>query len=154
MTSDAPARRDPVVLTTEGRGWIEARLERSAERRDRIDDELANERTEELIAERTQLDTQIQELTALLRDAVAPADIIDDPSVIEIGDEVEVEFPDGEHETFLIVHPVEAGMDDHRTSSDSPVASAVLGQRPGDTVTFTTPSGEHQCTIIGRDRIG
>ncbi len=154
MTSDAPARRDPVVLTTEGRGWIEARLERSTERRDRIDEELGNERTEELIAERAQLDTQIQDLTALLRDAVAPADIIDDPSVIEIGDEVEVEFPDGDRETFLIVHPVEAGMDDHRTSSDSPVASAVLGQRAGDTVTFTTPSGEHRCTIVGRDRIG
>lgn len=154
MTSDAPAQRDPVVLTTEGRAWIEARLERSTERRDRIDDELSNERTEELITERAQLDTQIQDLTALLRDAVAPADIIDDPSVIEIGDEVEVEFPDGELETFLIVHPVEAGMDDHRTSSDSPVASAVLGQRPGDTVTFTTPSGEHRCKIVGRDRIG
>lgn len=154
MTSDAAGHPAPVVLTTEGRAWIASRLERSTERRDQIDDELGNERTEELITERTQLDAHIQELTALLRDAVAPADIIDDPTVIELGDEVEVEFADGERETFLIVHPVEAGMDDHRTSADSPVANAVLGSRPGDVVTFTTPSGEHRCTIIGRNRIG
>lgn len=154
MTSDAAGHRAPVVLTTEGRAWIQSRLERSTERRDRIDDELGNERTEELITERAQLDAHIQELTALLRDAVAPADIIDDPSVIELGDEVEVEFADGDRETFLIVHPVEAGMDDLRTSSESPVANAVLGNRPGDVVTFTTPSGEHRCTIIGRNRIG
>jgi transcription elongation factor GreA len=145
---------DPVVLTAAGRAWLDSRLARALERRERIDDELRNERTEELISERGQLDSHIQELTALLRDAVAPADIIDDPSVIEIGDSVDLEFADGSRETFLIVHPVEAGMDEVRTSSDSPVARAVLGQRPGDSVTITTPGGDSQAKILGRDRIG
>ncbi len=154
MVTDAATHGRPVVLTTAGRAWIEARRDRAVERRRRVDDELAAERTDELISERRQLDDQIQELTALLRDAVAPGDVIDDPSVVEIGDEVEIEFPDGERETFLIVHPVEAGMDDHRTSSDAPVARAVLGHRPGDRVTVTTPSGSYECTIIGRERIG
>ena len=144
----------PTVLTTGGRAWIQARLDRAAERLDRVDDELANERTDELISERHQLTEQIDELTAILRDAVAPADVVDDPTIVEIGDEVEVEFPDGSRESFLIVHPVEAGMDEHRTSSDAPLASAVLGARPGDRVTVSSPAGVYSCTIVRRDRIG
>ncbi len=154
MPTDIAVNQDPVVLTAAGRAWLEARRDRAVERRDRINDELRNERTEELITERGQLETQIHELDVLLRDAVAPADVIDDPSVIEIGDSVEVEFPDRSRETFLIVHPVEAGMDDDRTSADSPVARAVLGQRPGERVTITTPAGAYHATILRRDRIG
>ena len=144
----------PTVLTADGRAWIQARLDRASERLDRVDDELANERTDELIGERQQLIEQIEDLTALLHAAVAPADVIDDPTIVEIGDEVEVEFPDGSREAFLIVHPVEAGMDEHRTSSDAPLASAVLGARPGDRVTVNSPAGVYSCTIVRRDRIG
>ncbi len=144
----------PVVLTSQGRDLLEERLERAHQRRDRITDELRNERSEELVTERNQLDLRIAELGQLLRTAVAPADVNDDPSVIELGDEVEVRFEDGSTETFLIVHPVEAGLDDARTSSDSPLARAVLGRRPGDEVTVVTPGGDHRATILGRERIG
>jgi transcription elongation factor GreA len=154
MPSDAVATGGPVVLTEAGRAWIQARHDRVLERRRRVEEEIANERTEELIEERRKLDEQAHELAVLLRDAVSPSDVIDDPSVVELGDEVEIEFPDGERETFLIVHPVEATMDDHRTSCEAPVARAVLGHRPGDRVTVTTPSGSFDCTILRRDRIG
>jgi|SRR5690625_1741164 len=145
---------DPVVLTTQGRALLEERLARAQERRDQITDELRNERAEELISERNRLDQRIVELSQVLRTAVAPADIVDDPSLIEIGDQVEVRFDDGSTETFLIVHPIEAGLDELRTSSDSPLARAVLGHRPGDEVTLTTPQGEIKATVVGRDRIG
>ncbi len=154
MAADSTLVRAPVVLTAAGRAWLEDRLSRGTARLARIDDDLAAERTEELVTERTQLKEQLDDLEVLLRDAVAPGDVIDDPSIVEIGDEVEVEFPDGDRESFLIVHPVEAGMDEHRTSSEAPLARAVLGSRPGDRVTVTSPAGVYHCTVLRRDRIG
>jgi transcription elongation factor GreA len=154
MTAQSTTTRRPVVLTAAGRDWLQARLDRAAERLDRVEEELATERTDELIAERTQLTEQTDELTLLLREAVAPADVIDDPTIVEIGDEVEVEFPDGSREAFLIVHPVEAGMDEQRTSAEAPLAQAVLGHRPGDRVTVTSPAGVYSCTVVGRERLG
>jgi transcription elongation factor GreA len=142
------------VLTTPGRAWVQGRLERAQDRLEHIADELANERTDQLIVERRQLLEQVEELTQLLRVAIAPADVDDDPSVVEIGDEVTVEFRDGGQETFLVVHPIEAGMDEHRTSSEAPLARAVLGRRPGESLTVSSPVGAYEITIIGRERIG
>ena len=154
MAANITAVRGPVVLTSEGRTWVEQRVARGYDRLARIDADLAAERTEELVTAREQLREQLDELEVVLRDALSPADVTDDPSIVELGDEVEVEFPDGERESFLVVHPFEAGMDEHRTSSDSPLAQAVLGQRPGDKVTVRSPAGDYDCTIVRRDRIG
>jgi transcription elongation factor GreA len=154
MSTDTATARRPVVLTAAGRSWLQARLERASERLERVERELATERTDALIEERNQLGEQIDELSGLLREAVSPGDIVDDPTIVEIGDEVEVEFPDGSREAFLIVHPVEAGMDEQRTSAEAPLAQAVLGHRAGDRVTVTSPAGVYSCTIVGRDRLG
>lgn len=151
MTS--PATSSPIVLTAEGRAWISARRERTVERLARVDEDLAADRTSELLDERAALTDQLDELTDLLRRAVAPGEISDDPTVVELGDEVDIVFPDDERETFLVVHPVEAGMDEQRTSADSPLAKAVLGHRVGDEVTVTTPGGVLQVTIAGRRRL-
>ena len=144
----------PLVLTTDGRRWLEARRQRAAERLERVTDDVQAERTEELLDEQRQLVEQIDELTAALRRAVAPGEITDDPSIVELGDEVEVAFPDGSIETFLVVHPLEAGLDEQRTSADSPLARAVLGHRVGDRVTVTAPAGVYSCTLKGRRRLG
>jgi transcription elongation factor GreA len=144
----------PTVLTAEGRAWLQARLDRITDRLGRIVEELGNERTDQLIAEHQQLLEQVEALTHVLRVAVPPSAVRDDPSIVEVGDEVEVEFPDGSRESFLIVHPVEAGMDERRTAMDAPLAAAVLGSRPGDRVTVTAPSGVYHATVVRRDRIG
>ena len=144
----------PPVLTSEGREWVQGRLRRASDRLVRVESELANERSEELLRERWQLTAQVEQLGQTLRDAVAPGDLRDDPTIVELGDEVEVELPDGSREAFLIVHPLEAGMDEHRTSSEAPLARAVLGHRVGDRVTVETPAGVYGCTIMRRDRIG
>ncbi len=154
MAIDASTVRVPLVLTAEGRAWLQARLERATARLERVGDELATERTDELLLERAQLTEQVEELSQLLRDAVAPGEVVDDPTLVELGDEVVVEFPDGSRETFLLVHPAEAGLDEHRTSADSPLAQAVLGSRPGDRVTVTSPAGAYGCTVVSRERIG
>lgn len=154
MAADMTVRGTPVVLTADGQAWLEARLARARERLAHIEDELTTERSEDLISERQHVREQIEELVPLLRNAVTPDEVRDDPTIVELGDEVEVEFDDGERETFLIVHPVEAGMDERRTASDAPVARAVLGRREGDRITVTSPAGVYQGTIVGRHRIG
>lgn len=141
------------ILTAAGRRWVEQRLARIEQRLARLDADLANERTDALLDDRRHAEAQADDLRELLQAAVSPADVAEDPTVIEIGDEVEVEFDDGERETFLIVHPVEAPMDDHRTSFDAPLARAVLGHRPGDEVTVDSPAGPYRCVVVGRARL-
>jgi len=151
--SSTETARAPIVLTSAGREWLRARLERTEQRLAGVERDLAAESSSELFAEQRSLTEQVEELTRLLRDAVAPGDISDDPNIVELGDRVEVEFPDGERESFLVVHPVEAGMDEHRTSADAPIARAVIGRRPGDQVTVAAPAGVYSATIISRERI-
>lgn len=83
------------ILTAEGRTWLQARHDRISARLADIDDELRSERTDQLIAEHQRLVEQVDALTRVLRNAVSPADVRDDPSIVEVGDEVEVRFPDG-----------------------------------------------------------
>jgi transcription elongation factor GreA len=149
----APSLTTRPVLTADGRAWLQARHDRITARLADIEDELHSERTDQLVSEHQRLAEQVDALTQVLGAAVAPAEVRDDPSIVEVGDEVEVRFPDGETESFLIVHPVEAGMDEHRTSMDAPLAAAVLGRRPGDRVTVTSPAGVYHCTIERRTRI-
>lgn len=153
MPSAASATSRPPVLTARGREVLQARLDAARRRLERVTEELGNERDEAQLDERRQLQEQIDELAPVLRNAVSPADVVDDPTIVEIGDEVEVEFADGSRETFLIVHPLEAGIDEHRTSSDAPLATAVLGHREGDRVTVDSPAGDYDCTIRRRERI-
>lgn len=151
-TPSAPKRA--IVLTGDGRRWLQERLERAEHRLERVDADLAAERTDELLAEHRQLTEQIDELRAVLDRAVSPGEIDDDPTIVELGDEVDVRFEDGETETFLFVHPLEAPMDEHRTSAESPLAQAVLGRRIGDQVTVSSPGGAYTCTITDRRRLG
>ncbi|MFA9443732.1 GreA/GreB family elongation factor [Egicoccus sp. AB-alg6-2] len=153
MAADVPAKL-PLVLTAEGRAWLQARMDRLAARLESLERELARGRTDDLIAEQRTLRDQADELSRTLRDAVAPGDVVDDPTIVELGDEVEVAFDDGSREAFLVVHPLEAALDDHRTSAEAPLAQAVLGRRPGDVVTVSAPAGAYRCTIVRRDRIG
>ncbi len=155
MSADvSTSTSNPPILTRDGRAWLQARYDRIATRLEQIEDELRNERDHQLVAEQHQLAEQAEALGRVLKHAVAPGDLSDDPTIVEVGDEVEVEFPDGSRERFLIVHPVEAGLDENRVSMEAPLAAAVLGQRAGDRVTVTSPAGVYSCTIVGRSRLG
>jgi transcription elongation factor GreA len=141
MSSSPTSPQRAVVLTADGRRWLQERLERAEHRLERVDADLAAERTDELLAEHRSLLEQLDELRAVLDRAVSPGEIEDDPTIVELGDEVDVRFEDGEVETFLFVHPLEAPMDEHRTSAESPLAQAILGRRIGDEVTVSSPGG-------------
>jgi transcription elongation factor GreA len=50
--------------------------------------------------------------------------------------------------TYQIVGPSEGNMARGLMSTASPMGSALLEHRPGDTVTFKTPGGERQATVV------
>ena len=74
------------------------------------------------------------------------------PGVVELGDEVTVEFAAGETERFLLVDPVEAPLDQLRISVESPLAQALLGRRVGEEVEVQAPASHYRCRIIATGR--
>jgi transcription elongation factor GreA len=77
----------------------------------------------------------------------------DDDGVVDAGMQVTVRFAgDSDTETFLLgareVLSVDASVDVSVYSPQSPLGSAILGKRPGDTVTFTAPNGRQTSVEI------
>jgi transcription elongation GreA/GreB family factor len=98
----------------------------------------------------------VRELASLrshLDSAGAIEDIPDDP---RIGDTVTILLDDGTEETYIIVHAVEAPVEDQRISTESPLGCTLLGHHVGDTVEVAVPAGSYGCRILsaGRPRLG
>lgn len=87
------------------------------------------------------LETKIRRLRDRLRDAVVvEADA--DTGVVAFGSTVTVtDLGSGREQTFTIVGPTEADPRAGRLSAESPVARALVGAAPGQTVEVTTPGG-------------
>jgi transcription elongation factor GreA len=97
----------------------------------------------------------VRELASLrshLDSAGAIEDIPDDPRVVELGDTVAIRLDDGTEETYIIVHAVEAPLEDQRISIESPLGRALLGHHVGDTVEVPVPAGSYGCKILSADR--
>ena len=91
---------------------------------------------------------------AELEEIVSGAEVID-PSSLS-GEQVKfgaiVELIDEESEktvTYQIVGMYEADIKTGRLSVSSPLAKALIGKKPGDTVSVSTPSGDRSYEILG-----
>jgi transcription elongation factor GreA len=71
---------------------------------------------------------------------------------VEVGDTVTIRLEDGTEEAFVIVHAIEASVDDARISVESPLAKALLGRRVGDNVDVAVPNGTYWCSIVTASR--
>lgn len=143
-----------VILTSRGRARLEERLDRAFDRAAELAARIATDpeqRQDDMVAHR-HLVTEIEELTRALGHATMVREVDEDPQIVELGDEVDVEFDDGDVETYVLVHPVEASTDDASISVDSPLSQALLGRRPGDRVAVAAPAGPYTCTIRARRR--
>jgi transcription elongation factor GreA len=94
------------------------------------------------------LEGRIQEIEAVLRNAV-----IIDPNqrrsgVVEIGSKVTIQEDGFLEETYVLVGVNEADARQGRISHESPIGRALLGRKPGDHVTVDTPAGSTQLKII------
>jgi len=92
-------------------------------------------------------------LERLLRVAVAAEDRPGGTDAVQLGDAVTIQLPDA-LERFLVVHPLEASLDDVRISASSPLARAVLGRRAGDLVDVASPAGRYRARILAVERAG
>lgn len=134
----------PVVLTTAGRAGLQERLA-SARR--------AAAGTDEGSAERQRFLAEITAMEDALRQSVAVEEVQEDPTIVELGDEVVVQDAVGAEETVRIVHPLEARQGADHISVDSPLARALLGRRPGERVLVDAPAGPYELTILDRRRL-
>jgi transcription elongation factor GreA len=92
------------------------------------------------------LDGRIQTIENTLK----LAQVVDESGangLVRIGSKVVVRDEFGEA-SYEIVGPTEGNMSRGLISIASPLGSALLDRRAGDTVTFTSPAGERQATIV------
>lgn len=146
---------EPPLLTAEGRRRLEERLRRLREETiptlaaalEETDDDLS------LQLEYDMANNEIERLEYVLETARSTDEIPADPDVVQIGDWVEISTGEGTSR-HLIVHPAEAGVDEGRISSDSPLAKAILGRRVGEEVAVEAPAGVYTARIIEVLRAG
>jgi transcription elongation factor GreA len=93
------------------------------------------------------LETKIARLTERLRNAlVVESDA--DATVVTFGATVNVtDVKSGRASSFTIVGATEADLKAGRLSAESPVAKALIGSAPGDTVSVSTPSGTRKLKV-------
>lgn len=138
------------MLTAEGKRLLEERARRL---RDEVIPEIVarldeTERDAQVEAEHARATEELAQIEYMIRHAAVAEEFPGDPQVVEIGDEVTVRFEDGTTERYLVVHPVEAALDDVRISSESPLARALLGHRVGEEVEVEAPAGPYRCRIV------
>jgi transcription elongation GreA/GreB family factor len=150
-----PSRRSsvPLLLTTEGRAALTDHLHRMYTRD--IPEAHAvlwdHDRDPRALAEFDRLCEQAQRLQQILNlagDLPEPAD----RTRVGLGTRVKVRTPEGETLWVRLVHPEEAWLDDERISADSPLATALIGARAGDSVIVAGPSGTWVCGVVSLGR--
>jgi transcription elongation factor GreA len=147
---------EPPRLTQEGRVLLEERARRLEEETIPALVEAIEEEDDEM-APRLEQDLALRELEQLkyvLETAGNVYDVPEDPDLVQVGDWVTLRLADNEQVRHLIVDPAEAGLDTDRISSDSPLATAILGSRVGEDVTVEAPSGPYRATIVESKRSG
>lgn len=151
-----PAWADPgkdPQLTAQGVALIEQRIRdieerRLAELRPLLVDEDRDER-DVAAFESLLLEAELwQRLIA--QSAVLSVEEQEFDGTVSLGVRVQLRVPEGEL-WVTPVHPAEAFLDDERVSVESPLGSALIGKRPGDTVDIQAPRGSWQCTIVQTD---
>jgi transcription elongation factor GreA len=92
--------------------------------------------------EQGKMEARIRQLTQLLRDARVGEPPAAQEGVAGPGMVVTVKFAGGDDETFLIGSREEAAHSDIDVySAQSPLGQALTGRRPGESVTYTAPTG-------------
>ena len=146
-------------MTASGYEELQKELESLKSQRPSLVAEVANARSQGDLSEnfayhdaRRQLgmlDGKIQTIENSLR----RAQVVTEPSpggAVRIGSKVVIrdEFGDS---TYEVVGPTEGNMARGLLSIASPLGKALVDRRAGDTVSFNTPGGQRQATIVSLD---
>src|SRR2546421_5531605 len=146
----------PIPMTASGFEALKAELAELRARRPALVEEGAAARSQGDLSENSayhdarqhlgMLDGRIQTIEATLAQAQVVAEAAP-TGIARIGSTVVVRDEFGES-TYQIVGPTEGNMARGLMSTASPLGSALLDHRAGDTVTFKTPEGERKATIV------
>lgn len=99
-------------------------------------------RTEQAIVE-----GKIQELEAMIENAIVISDVKSDQVVI--GSKVKLEYvEDKDIEEYTIVGSKEADPFQNKISNESPIAQAILGLKVGEIVSVESPNGKYDVKIV------
>ena len=82
---------------------------------------------------------------------IEKAKVIDkvNTSEVSIGTRVTIEYvEDEEQEEYSIVGVKEADPFNNKISNESPIAQAILGKKPGETVSVDSPNGKYDVKIV------
>jgi transcription elongation GreA/GreB family factor len=141
---------DVVVLTSEGQRRLAVRAAWLATE---LVPRLAHNQAGWASGEYERAVSELAHLTRILGQARTTDELPpEDPGIVELGDEVVVEFAAGDAERFLVVDPIEAPLDDLRISVESPLAQALVGRRVGEQVEVDAPAGRYRCRILTTGR--
>jgi transcription elongation factor GreA len=131
------------ALEGEGRRMIAARILAARE----LGDLSENAEYHAAKEDQAHLETKIARLTERLRNATV-VDAVEDATVVTFGATVNVtDVATGKSNTWTIVGPTEADLKAGRLSAESPVAKALIGSAPGETVAVSTPRGERELRV-------
>jgi len=139
----AKLRADLKELTGPGRTALADRLHHAVRQGD------LSENADYIAAKEDQafLEGRIHELETILRQAVIVEG--DGPvGVVDLGCQVVVSEDGGSEETFVLVGLKEADPRNGKISHESPIGSALMGKRVGDTAVARTPGGELRFHIL------
>lgn len=104
--------------------------------------------------EQRKIETRIEELEELLKNAEVVSGGRGKPRKINVGCTVTVHDEEYDEETQLsIVGSTEANSLEGRISNESPVGAALLGHKVGDTVEVNTQAGTITYKVLGIERI-
>ena len=94
------------------------------------------------------LEGRIQEIEYKLRNAI----IINEDNIkvnaVGLGNKVKIQSDDDDPEEYLLVGASEADPRNGKISNDSPIGSALIGHKVGDSIEVTTPGGKITFKIL------
>lgn len=94
------------------------------------------------------LEGKIQEYEEILSGAVIIEDNAKHDGVVNVGSTVTIQEGKYPEETYLVVGAAEADPRNGRISNESPIGSALMGHKAGETVKAQTPGGEMKIKIV------
>jgi transcription elongation factor GreA len=139
---------------------IEAELTELKQRRDRMTDDFEGDRDTvgdsgdaadaiQRADDGAVLSDRIAELTRILEGGKPTSET---PGELPDGTELTLRFSDASDavhmRVVLIQEETPPGMEARTLTADSPLALALVGHRPGDTITYTTPRGQQQVELL------
>lgn len=111
-----------------------------------------NSEYDEAKNQQAQVEHRIAELEFLIKNGEVVSEDTIDKNLVSIGSTVTIKYEDSRQVTYHIVSSNEVAPLEKKISDLSPIGSALVGHKKGETVTIVTPAGEKEAKIVSLER--